>query len=129
MNEQCLGIDWGTKHIGLALGNSETKLATPLGSVGSLEEILSMAKKEEIERLVIGVPFHSSSEERALNSDFKVFLKALESQSGLPISRVDERFTSQAADTLGASNKRDGERDAIAAMIILQSYFDSLNNS
>ncbi len=129
MNEQCLGIDWGTKRIGLALGNALTKLATPLGSVGSLEEVLTMAKKEEIERLVIGVPFHSSSEERALSSDFKAFLEALESQSGLPISQVDERFSSQAADTLGAGQKRDGERDAIAAMIILQSYFDSLNNS
>jgi putative Holliday junction resolvase len=126
MNEQCLGIYWGTKRIGLALGNAETKLASPIGMTDSLAGVLEWVKKEKIERLVVGVPFHASSEERKLNNDFMAFLEALEVQSGLPLSQVDERFTSQAADTLGATSKRDGGRDAIAAMIILQSYFDSL---
>lgn len=123
---QCLGIDWGEKRIGLALGHTETKLASPLTSVGSLEAVLDIAKQEEAERLVIGVPFHAEGGRKALDEAFTAFLEALEARSGLPVTRIDERFTSQLADTLGGKKNKDGERDAIAAMVILQSYFDSL---
>jgi putative Holliday junction resolvase len=126
MNQQCLGIDWGTKRIGLALGNAETKLASPLGSVESLVALLEIAKNEKIEHLVIGLPLHSEGQDKALDSEFKAFLEALEAQSGLPVTTIDERFSSQAADKLVGKTARDGKRDAVAAMIILQSYFDSL---
>ncbi len=126
MNELCFGIDWGTKRIGLALGSTETKLASPLGFVASLEAVLDMAKKEKIDRLVLGIPFQATNSQVEINPDFKAFLEALEVKSGLPISQVDERFSSQLADKLGANDNRSGERDAIAAMIILQTYFDSL---
>ncbi len=126
MNQQCLGIDWGTKRIGLALGNAETKLASPLGSVESLDALLDIVKKEKIEHLVIGEPLHSEGQDKALDSQFKGFLEALGAQSDLPITTIDERFSSQAADKLMGKTSRDGKRDAVAAMIILQSYFDSL---
>ncbi len=123
---QCLAIDWGTKRIGLGLGNTETKLASPFGFVESLDALLDIAKKEEIDQLVIGMPFHSQGGDKALDPAFTAFLEALEARSGLPIIRLDERFSSQLADSLGTGNKRDGSRDAVAAMVILQSYFDSL---
>ncbi len=126
MNDHCLGIDWGTVRIGLALGDTETKIASPIGSVASLEAVLDMAKQEKIERLVVGMPHHAHGQHRPENYAFKAFVEALEAQSGLPLSLVDERFSSQAADKLGAGTKRDGTRDAVAAMLILQSYFDSL---
>lgn len=126
MNQQCLGIDWGTKRIGLALGNAETKLASPLGSVESLDALLQIVKNEQIEHLVIGLPLHSEGQDKALDSQFRAFLEALEVQSGLSITTIDERFSSQAADKLMGRTARDGKRDAVAAMIILQSYFDSL---
>lgn len=126
MSEQCLGIDWGTKRIGLALGNSETKVASPWGFVLSLEELLNITKKEKIDRLVLGMPYRVSGAQEALNGEFKAFLEVLEAQSDLPITRIDERFSSQLADTLAGSYKGKGERDAVAAMIILQTYFDSL---
>lgn len=126
MDEQCLGIDWGTVRIGLALGNAETRIASPLGVVGSVEAVLEMAKKEKIDRLVVGKPFHAHGQQRAENEPFEAFIAALEGRSGLPITLVDERFSSQSADKLGVGKKRDGERDAVAAMVILQSYFDKL---
>lgn len=129
MNEQCLGIDWGTKRIGLALGNTETKLASPLVAVSSVEAIQEVVKKEEINRLVVGMPYHANNSQTSVNSDFKAFLEALEAQIGLPITQVDERFSSQLADQLGTGDTRDGDRDTVAAMIILQTYFDSLDNS
>ncbi len=126
MNEQCLGIDWGTVRIGLSLGNAETKIASPLGVVGSLDALLDMAKSEKIDRLVVGNPLHSHGTARPENKAFTAFVEALEARSGLPLTLIDERFSSQSADKLGAGTKRDGERDAIAAMIILQTYFDNL---
>jgi putative Holliday junction resolvase len=126
MNQHCLGIDWGTKRIGIALGNTETKLASPLGSVDSLGKLLEMIKSERIEHLVVGLPLHSDGQEKALHSQFKTFLETLKAQSGLSVTTIDERFTSQAADKLMGKTARDGKRDAVAAMIILQSYFDSL---
>lgn len=123
MNEQCLGIDWGSKRIGLALGNSATKLASPLGVVASVEELEKVVQKEEIKRLVVGIPHNDQG---PLQSQFKAFFEVLESRFSLPITQIDERFSSQLADRLGAGDTRDGERDAIAAMVILQTYFDSL---
>lgn len=123
MNEQCLGIDWGSKRIGLALGNSATKLASPLQAVGSLEEVLAVVRKEGIERVVIGIPYN---EQNPLQSQFQAFFEALTAQVGVPVAQVDERFSSQLADQLGGRDRRDGQRDAVAAMVILQTYFDSL---
>lgn len=127
--EQCLGVDWGSKRIGLAIGSTENKLASPLSVVASLSDLLEVIKSEKIDRLVLGKPIHAHSPEKSLNSEFEAFLKALEAQSQVPVELVDERFSSQLADSLGVLSKRVGERDMVAAMVILQSYFDSLDNS
>lgn len=126
MNDLCLGIDWGTKRIGLALGSAETKIASPFGFVESLDGLLDVVKNEKIDRLVLGIPFQASNSDEEVNSDFGAFFKALETNSSLPISKIDERFSSQLADRFITAHKRDGSRDAIAAMVILQTYFDSL---
>lgn len=129
MTEYCLGIDWGTKRIGLALGNTETKLASPFISVSSAEALGDIIRKEGISRLVVGMPYHTTSKEIALNRQFQAFLEALKGNFGLPVTQIDERFSSQLADKLGRYDSRDGERDTVAAMVILQTYFDSLDNS
>jgi putative Holliday junction resolvase len=121
MNEQCLGIDWGEKRIGLAIGNSEVKLASPLGVAKDITELKSVILKEKIDRLVLGEPVNEE-----VSKDFLDFKKTLEQEISLPISLIDERFSSQAADSLDPHARRDGKRDEIAAMIILQSYFDGL---
>ena len=117
-NEQCLGIDWGEVRIGLALGNSEVKLASPLGVAKNLEDIKRVIVAEKIERLVLGEPINEK-----MNENFLAFKKELETLN-LPLSLVDERFSSQAADSLDPQARKEGNRDAMAAMIILQSWFD-----
>lgn len=122
--EQCLGIDWGKARIGLALGNAATKLASPLKNVANLEELEAVIKEEGIERLVIGEPVNSQV--GGLDPDFSTFLRTITDRTKLPISLVDERFSSQAADSLDPNARKEGNRDAMAAMIILQGYFDRL---
>ncbi|MCX6792786.1 MAG: Holliday junction resolvase RuvX [Candidatus Falkowbacteria bacterium] len=122
MNELCLGIDWGEKRIGLALGNSEVKIASPFGVVKNMAELKAFIEKEKVERLVIGEPVNEK-----MNDNFLKFIKDLKASVNLPLDLVDERFSSQAADSLDPNARKEGNRDAMAAMIILQSYFDKLN--
>jgi len=122
-NEQCLGIDWGEARIGLALGNSETKIASPLGVVATIDDIKKVIAQEKIEHLVIGEPVNDK-----MNESFLSFVKEIKKEVSLPIDFIDERFSSQAADSLDPNARKEGNRDAMAAMIILQSYFDRLNN-
>lgn len=124
MHEQCLGIDWGEKRIGLAIGNSETKLASPLGVAKDIDELKKIIIKEKIDKLILGEPVNNQMQK--INKPFLDFVKLLEKEINLPISLIDERFSSQAADSLDPDARRDGKRDEIAAMIILQSYFDTL---
>ncbi|MBU4375800.1 Holliday junction resolvase RuvX [Patescibacteria group bacterium] len=128
-----LGIDWGEKRIGLALGDSETKIATPFKVAGSIKEIVKIIKEEKINAIIIGKPVKMSGRDE-LSDEFESFVKLLEKKAGIPIEMIDERLSSKAADALVGGKRANppslkfrrarAPRDAIAAMLILQSYFD-----
>jgi putative Holliday junction resolvase len=119
-----LGIDYGTVRIGLALGDSETKIAMPFAVVGSIEEIIKIIEDEQIDELVVGSPLTMRNEAGNMKNEVDRFIKILESKTKLPIKIIDERLSSKGADALVGNKKTKADRDAIAAMIILQSYFD-----
>lgn len=127
-NEKFLGIDWGAARIGLAMGDSEIGLATPFGVAANLEEVLNFIKTERIEHIVIGKPIKMSGSEENLTSGFEKFFDKLKKQVDLPIDLIDERLSSKAADALVGDKKTKAPRDAVAAMLILQSYFDKKGN-
>lgn len=122
-----LGIDWGEKRIGLALGDSETKIATPFKTVAGIDELLELIKEEEIEVVVLGKPVSILNSEFPISEKFKNFLNELKENLNIPIELVDERLSSKAADALEGSKKTKASRDEIAAMLILQSYLDKLS--
>jgi len=122
-----LGIDWGEKRIGLALGDGETKIATPFCVVRDLEETLKIIKEEEIDVVVIGKPYSVSNVEHKISDKFTNFLKRLEKDSSVKVETIDERLSSKAADALVGTKKTKAARDSIAAMLILQSYLDKEN--
>jgi len=118
-----LGIDWGEKRIGLALANDEIKLATPLKTVSNISELKKVALEEEVDVLILGKPV--KMKEDSLNPLFLDFVKKLKKEfPNTKIELVDERLTSLHADALPGSKKTKASRDEIAAMLILQSYFD-----
>jgi len=119
-----LGIDWGERRIGLALGDDETKIAIPYKIVASVEEILEIIKKEEISKIILGEPRKMRDANAALDQNFLEFRQNLEDKIQIPIYLVDERLTSLNADKLVGNKKTKAQRDAIAAMLILQGYFD-----
>ena len=118
-----LGIDWGTKRIGLALADEETNLALPYKTVANLEEVLFEIKEEEINFIIVGSPKKMSGEE-ASNKDWQYFIKQLKVKSGVEVELLDERLSSLAADALSGENKDKAGRDEIAATLILQDYLD-----
>lgn len=121
----CLGIDWGEKRIGLALGDMETKIATPFKTVANLEELLSVIAAEEVELLVLGSP-RKMSGAAANNPVWLDFLARLRQKSVCRLELLDERLSSLAADALIGTKKTKASRDEIAATLILQNYFDAL---
>lgn len=124
MELRYLGIDWGEKRIGLALGDSSTRLASPFRVVNGLKEVLDLVRAEEVDAIVLGLPLKLSGQDRGLTEGFTRFLAELKAASGLPIELFDERLSSKAADALPGEKGDKAPRDAVAAMIILQSYLD-----
>ncbi|MFH1745385.1 MAG: Holliday junction resolvase RuvX [bacterium] len=119
-----LGIDWGTSRVGLAMGDSETKIATPYKVVNDLNEILEIIKQEKINEIVIGRPVKMSGDTENLTLEYGEFIISLKNNMHLPVREIDERLTSKAADALFGDKIAKVPRDAVAAMLILQSYLD-----
>ena len=117
-----LGVDWGEKRIGLALGDSENKIATPFKVVESLSVLVEVIEKEKIDVIVLGLPKKMNGNQD-LNPKFTSFFKLLKAKVKAEIVLFDERLTSVQADTLKVKKIKQ-ERDAISAMLILQNYFD-----
>ena len=129
-NPKCkniLGIDWGEKRIGLAMGDGEARIASPYKTVSTLKEILNVIQAEEIDEVVIGKPLKMINSEFRISNEFLVFIDELKKRINIPIFEIDERLTSMAADKLVGTKKTKAGRDEIAAMLILQQYLDKLN--
>jgi putative holliday junction resolvase len=130
-----LGIDFGTKRIGLAITDPLQIFASPLKSVRNhefdefIEEYL---KTESIEEFVIGYPLTLNNKASESVKYINPFIKKLERLfPGKPVHLVDERFTSgMALKTMidGGVRKRKRQDksmvDKISAAIILQSFLD-----
>lgn len=123
-----LGIDWGKKRIGLAFAEEETKIVMPLKVVFNLSEILNEITKNEVDVIVIGMPFQLDKAEinSSIKDDFLNFVNQLEEKSGLKVEGIDERFTSKQADMMSFEKGRNGRRDINSAIVILQNYLDKI---
>ena len=135
MNILC--IDYGTKRIGVAVAT--TPIAQPLGIIPNtknprltdvvtdqaLAHIQKLLKEFSIEKIVVGVSEGEMAEKTHL------FIEKLKAVALLPIEEIDETLTSVQADMQMKhmkQSKRHGDKDHIAAAIILQDYLD-LNES
>jgi putative holliday junction resolvase len=123
-----LAFDYGTKRIGVALGNVLISNARPLEIIDTPEKTKRFARIEELivqwqpDTLVVGLPLTESGGEQLASSQARRFANQLNGRYGLPVSLVDERGSSMAAQEI-VGNAPD---DAVAAAIILQRYFDAL---
>jgi len=130
-----LCVDPGTKRTGLALGDKGSGICTPLDVIhtSSMDErlrlILAAIKREQPDALVMGLPLHMDGRDSPAAAASRKFAKELKAQSGLPVSLVDERTTSEDADEAMARSglthaQKKARRDALAAAAILRRFFD-----
>lgn len=132
-----LGIDYGTKRIGLAFAD-ELGIAIPLGAIPGVElkdcweKLGDEVKRRKIDQFVLGYPINMDGSVGMRAKEVDVFAEKLKKFFGLPVNRVDERLTSLAAEeALGRKSKTkktqlSGKVDATAACLILK---DFLNDS
>lgn len=124
-----LGIDFGTKNIGLAWCDTGIGVVLPFGVVKvknmskAIIELSDLAKEEKIQSIVIGLPLamEDSAIENLNTKRVKEFGNNLKKLINIPIEFFDERLSSQAADRLVGLASRDEK----SAMIILEDYISS----
>lgn len=129
-----LGVDPGSKRIGLSVSDEERMLATPLRTIerrGGLDraiaDVAAEVKSLSVERVIVGLPLSLDGREGPAAKRARIFGEELAKATGVPVEFWDERFTTQAAQhALGAMGARRARRvvDQAAATILLQSYLD-----
>lgn len=128
-----LGLDYGKARVGLALGDSETKLALGKGVLEGLSQnalitkIKAIVTFENIDRIIIGLPLNMDGLPTEMTNEVQLFVDKLRNHLSIPVQTVDERLTSKMADTLLRDiPKAKRKQDQVAAQIILQNYLDQL---
>ena len=120
-----LGLDFGLKKIGLAIGDDGGRVAVPFDVVyGGLDEVCQIINQEKIEALVVGLAIPEGVQSDRQFTRTGEFIKSLRERTGLPVSVVDEQFTSTEARRVQKEFGAKASEDALAAMLILQAFFD-----
>ncbi len=135
-----LAVDYGERRIGVALSDPLRMIATPLptlqrkrGKRPPVQAILDIVQANDVDALVVGLPLTLAGTESEWTLEVRAFGETLARRSGLPVTFVDERMSSVAAERavrgLGLP-KHERERkdriDAAAAVLILQAHLDAL---
>ena len=134
-NATVLAFDFGTRRIGVAIGNTMLGSARPLTTIAHdakatrFAAVAALIAQWQPGVLVVGLPVHGDGSPHEMTARAERFARQLEGRFGLKVARVDERYTSQGAeDALVTAGVRAGDRkavrDAAAAQLILQSWFD-----
>lgn len=133
-----IGFDFGERRIGVAVGETSTRIANPLGAI---EESANEPRFRAIGRIVdewrpagfvVGRPRHADDSEHVIAKLAEKFARRLQARYHLPVEFIDETLTSAVAESqLRETRTRRGRKsdvDALAAALILQSFLDSLGS-
>ena len=132
-----LAFDFGTRKIGVSVGNTLIRIAHPLATIDSastearVRAIAELIAQWRPAMLVVGRPVHADGMPHAMTASAEKFARQLEGRFGIPVALADERYSSREATAALAEiagtrpESRKAARDTVAAQIILQSWFDS----
>jgi len=149
-----LGLDLGTRRIGLAVSDPDCRLALPAGCLESqgmekdLQALCALVEKREIARIVVGLPLHLDGRVGPEAEAARTFARGVAEATGLPVEMMDERWTtleaeralremgskrgggaraarrSRAKSSQRAQRRQRGDVDAVAATILLRTYLE-----
>lgn len=137
-----LGLDYGTRRIGVAVSDEEGRFAFPAGAIErkglaqDLAAIRQLVEQRGIRHLVLGLPLHMDGRAGDMAAVVRAFKEHLEAATGLPVELLDERWTTAEAERAlrdagarpgkarrGRARER-GDVDAVAACILLRTWLE-----
>ena len=127
-----LAFDFGEKRIGVATGEFETRLAHALPAISAeraearFAAIARLFVEWRPARLVVGLPLATDGSAHAMTLRARRFARQLQGRFGLPVTLVDERYSSVEAEARLRADAGSGPHgvDSAAAQLILQQHFD-----
>ena len=121
-----LAFDYGTRWVGVAVGNTETRISHALKTIAAanadvlFREIEDLFKEWIPDQLVVGLPTHPDGTEHEMTQKARRFGNQLQGRFNLPMDWVDERYTSA---VLEGDPQMHDNLDAHSAALILEQYF------
>jgi putative Holliday junction resolvase len=125
-----IGFDFGTKWIGVAVGQTLTQQATPLAAIKNKDwkSIESLLSEWQPQRLVVGLPRCMNGTDHEMTARAQRFGRQLQGRFGIATSMVDERLTTREAWQIATEQdevKSKQELDSIAAALITESWLQN----
>jgi putative Holliday junction resolvase len=131
-----MGFDYGTKHIGIAIGQTLTATASPLATISvrnqkpDWKHLNELIYKWQPQALIVGLPQHLDGSNSSLTDGVNGFIEELKQRYRLPVHTIDETLSSveAARKSHQAHQKKDNKNiNAIAAQVILESWIADNN--
>ena len=144
-----LAVDYGRARIGLAIADTETRMAQPLSTLErvnrneDMRRLRELAREHAVKQIVVGLPLRLDGTRGEMAEETERFAQRLRKQIGVPVEMVDERLTSWEAERLleevqgrfirdeklsGGKKPKNAQNkmtvDAVAAVVILKEYLD-----
>lgn len=127
-----MGLDYGTRRVGIAVSDAEGRLAFALGTHtegrdGSvLARLRAVVAERGVGEVVVGLPLTADGRETDIAARARRFAGVVAEALALPVHLLDERYSSQQAERILTGRGRPREAvDALAAEIVLQSFLDA----
>lgn len=129
-----LGVDPGSRRVGVAIADLETRFARPLevvpATAAGTRRIVEIATERGVVKIVVGRPVGLSGRDGPAVAEQQRFVVKLRAATDIPVEEYDERLTTVVAETAmraaGTSAKNRKEmRDAVAAQVLLQGFLDA----
>jgi putative Holliday junction resolvase len=144
-----LAVDYGRARIGLALADTETRLAQPLSTMErvnrneDMRRLRELVREHGVNQIIVGLPLRLDGTRSEMAEEAERFAQRVRKQIGVPVEMVDERLTSWEAERLmeevqgrfiqdekltGSKKSKNAQArmtvDAVAAAVILKDYLD-----
>jgi len=125
-----IAIDYGEKRIGVAVGDTRTRVAVPLKVIevrrDAAAAVARVLREESAAEALVGLPVSLNGTHGPQVAQVEAFIKELSALSNIPIRPWDERLTTVEAESRLRGAPKGTRVDALAAAIILQAYLDTL---
>lgn len=136
MVERILGVDYGEKRIGMASGDLELGIATPLQMIEvrntgqAADAVKQVCEETGASKVVVGLPLNMDGSEGSAAEGALAFVARLRKILSVPVDTWDERLSTRIVERVlldadVSRAKRRGKRDKLAAQVILQGYLDA----